>query len=97
MSETRNLEGLGGWLFLVGLGLVIAPLHLAARLHRIRLVSHRLRAGCTGDGLQRGGGLVRRVKPVLNHRRIQRTAHPAPAAIQHMRVNHGGGNILVPQ
>jgi hypothetical protein len=29
--------------------------------------------------------------------RIERAAHPAPAALQHMRVDHGRTDVLVPQ
>ena len=29
--------------------------------------------------------------------RIERTAHPAPTALQHVRVDHGRSDVLVPQ
>ncbi len=35
MTETRNLEGLGGWLILVGLGVVLSPVRIIVQVFPI--------------------------------------------------------------
>jgi hypothetical protein len=35
MTEEKNLEGLGGWLILVGLGIVFSPVRIIAMIFPI--------------------------------------------------------------
>ena len=59
-----------------------APIHLSCLLDSVFSTLHKIAAQARND------------KALQN---IQWATNPAPALIQHMRVNHGGGYIRMPQ